>query len=125
MKDIKFTLDKLKIISKKDQQKKKKGELEKTLFDFYENIYNHKTDSSQSIEFEVSKINSKALTAFNYLDQYLDSLELKDSDIHDEIWKLRIRFYSLIALDFLVFALVIVIGSGRLVRGWCFVRCGL
>ena len=73
---------------------------------FKKNTYNHKTDSSQSIEFEVSKINRKALTAFNYLDQYLDSLELKDSDIHDEIWKLRIRFYSLIGLEFLVFALV-------------------
>lgn len=42
VKDIKYTLDKFNIISKKDQQKKKKGELEKALIDFYTNIYNHK-----------------------------------------------------------------------------------
>ena len=42
VKDIKFTLDKLNIISKKDQQKKKKAELENALFDFYANIYNHR-----------------------------------------------------------------------------------
>ena len=41
IKDIKFTLYKLEIISKKDIQKKKKNELEKLLFDFYINIYNH------------------------------------------------------------------------------------
>ena len=42
VKDIKYTLDKLNIISKKDQQKKNKNELEKILTDFYTNIYNHK-----------------------------------------------------------------------------------
>ena len=49
VKDIKYTLDYYKILSKKNQKLKKKGELETILFDFYKNIEYYKKNEKKII----------------------------------------------------------------------------